>query len=454
MNSYCFSEGWIDMSMARLGRRVARTGLRRRAILLVAALNIALGALGGCSHASLQTDSALDSGITKGPVLLRTYQNRAAVMWETETEGPCRLYYGKGAETDPYVRSWPEMVPSDKTKSGKNAYIHKVWIEKLDAGTGYKYRVAGPGVKSETYQFRTAPADADNVRFIIYGDTRTHPRTHRKLIELMMKIKNIDFIVHIGDLVSSGNKYEQWAPQHFEPIKGLAESIPMFITKGNHEGDNGNYEKLLVPDGEKDSFAFDYGPVHLLGADNYTREKKTKNKEAKKKEAKKLVDMIALDAARSDAEWKFVCFHHPSLNFGHHWSAWGHPNALPSFAKAGVDFVLAGHSHYYERFKPIEPPAGTKGGCATYITTGGGGAPLKKAKPTEFHAAVKSVNQFCLFEIDGNNLSMQVIDIKGEVIDRLRLTKTNGTLNKEYLAGAVRMEDVQRFQKAHLDKEN
>ncbi len=423
-------------------------------MLLVAALSIALGTLGSCSTASFQIDSARRSGITKGPVLLRVYQNRAAVMWETETEGPCRLYYGKGVESDPYVRSRPEMVPSDKTKSGKNAYIHKVWIEKLDAGTGYKSRVAGPGVKSEAYQFRTAPADADSVRFIIYGDTRTHPETHRKLIELMMKIKNIDFIVHVGDLVASGNKYEQWGPQHFEPIKGLAESIPMFIAKGNHEGDNGNYEKLLVPAGEKGSFAFDYGPVHLLGADNYTREKKAKNKEAKKKEAKKLVDLIALDATASDAEWKFACFHHPSLNFGHHWSAWGYPNALPSFAEAGVDFVLAGHSHYYERFKPIEPSVGTKGGYVAYITTGGGGAPLKKAEPTEFHAAVKSVNHFCLFEIDGNKLSMQVIDINGAVIDRLKLTKTNGTLNKDYLAGAVRMEDVHRFQKANLDKES
>lgn len=428
--------------------------MRSRAVLLVAALSVCLGALGGCSTASLRTDSAGKSGITKGPVLLRVYQNRAAVMWETEIPGLCRLYYGKGEGTDPYVQSRGDMVPTSKTKSGRNAYIHKVWIEKLDAGSVYKYRVAGPGVKSEAYQFRTAPAEADRVRFIIYGDTRTHPETHRKLVELMMKIKNIDFIVHVGDLVSSGNKYEQWGPQHFAPIKGLAQSIPMFITKGNHEGDNGNYERLLVPAGERDIVAFDYGPVHLLGADNYTGEKKAGNKEAQKREAKKLVDLIALDAARSDAEWKFACFHKPSLNFGHHWSAWGYPNALPGFAGAGVDFVMAGHSHYYERFKPIKPPAGAKGGCVTYITTGGGGAPLHKAEPTEFHAAVKSVNQFCLFEIDGNKLNMQVIDINGKVIDRLSLTKTNGTLNKEYLAVAVRMEDVQRFQKAHLDKEN
>jgi len=442
------------MSMVRFGRRVAGAVFRRRAILLVAALSIALGALGSCSHASLQADSALASGITKGPVLLRTYQDRAAVMWETETEGPCRLYYGKGTETDPYVQSKPEMVPSSKTKSGKDAYIHKVWVEKLDAGTVYKYRVAGPGVKSVIYEFRTVPAETDRVRFIIYGDTRTHPKTHRKLVELMMKIKNIDFIVHVGDLVTSGKKYEQWGPQHFEPIKGLAESIPMFITKGNHEGDDGNYEKLLVPAGERDHLAFDYGPVHFHFSDNYTREKEEKEKVAKRREAKKLVDLISLDASISDAAWKFACFHKPSLNFGHHWSAWGYPNALPSFAKAGVDFAISGHSHYYERFRPIAPPAGTKGSYVTYITTGGGGAPLKETDPTDFHAAVKSVNQFCVFEIKGDTLTMLVIDIEGKVVDRLNLKKSNGALNKDYLAGAVSMEDVHRFQKANLDKEN
>lgn len=422
--------------------------------MLIAAISVAAGLLGGCARPQAR-GKVQELGITKGPALLRVYRDRAAVMWETEIEGSCKLYYGRRGEAERCVESKPERASYEIKEKGKEtikktAYIHKVWIENLEAGELYEYRVTGPQIESAAYELRTAPADTNRVRFVVYGDTRTHPETHRKLVEQMIR-KKPDFVVHVGDLATSGNKYEQWGPQHFEVMKGLAENVPVYIAKGNHEGDNGNYEKLLIPPGEGNSFGFDYGPAHYFCLDNYT----------KGKEAKELVDQIVRDSAGSDAEWKFVIFHIPSLNLGHHWSAWGHPDALPSFARAGVDFVLAGHSHQYERFRPIEPPKGAEGGYVTYITTGGGGAPLGQVKPSEYHAYAKSTNEFCLFDIQGDRLTMDVIDIKGEVIDRLRLTKSGprrpgsgGRLNKEYIDSAVPMEEIQQVQKANLGKQN
>jgi len=434
-----FLKGWLGMKTKRHGRRLSDAALRRRVVFLTAALSIAVVVLGSCGQEVLQTADAGGRGLTKGPVLLRVGRDRAAVMWETNREGSCKLHYGRDRAASKHVESRPQ-------KASRGAYVHKVWLERLESGRIYQYRVEGPGVKSAAYQFKTVPAKTDRVKFIVYGDSRTNFDKHRRLIELMMKIKDLDFIVHVGDLVTSGNKYEQWGPQYFDVVKGLAERIPIYIAKGNHEGDNGNFERLLIPPGRDNSFRIDFGPLHYFGIDNSPKKQKPG-------ETRAMLEAVLRDARSNDAAWKFVTYHKPSLNFGHHWSAWAHPDALPRQSQVGIDFVLTGHSHQYERFKPVAPPKGTKGSYVTYITTGGGGAPLHDVKPKKFHALAKKTYEFCLFEIVGDELSMYVINIDGEVLDRLRLRKMDGRLNRDYIDTALSMADVVQYQKKNLGKE-
>jgi len=433
------------MMISRLAKHPRDNASLGRAVCLTFLFGLAAVIPGSCANPS-RLSAAQDrrQGITKGPVLLRVYKNRAAVMWETKTPGPGKLWFGRAGSGQRSVSSTPQQVSYKLGAKLRQAYIHKTWIEDLEPGRNYQYRIEGPGVAAGPFAFKTAPENTDRARFIVYGDSRTNPDTHRRLVEAMMKIENLDFIVHVGDLLSSGNKYEQWGPQHFDVVKGLCESIPMYIAKGNHEGDNGNYEKLLVPPGEKNNFAFDFGPVHYFCGDN----------SSKKVEPNSLLGRIARDARAATATWKFVTYHVPSINFGHHWSAWGYPEALPTISRAGVDFVIAGHSHLYERFCPIQPPEGSDASFVTYITTGGGGAPLHEVEKTPYHAHAEKTNHFCLFDIDAGRLKMDVIDIEGKVIDRLRLTKTKGRLDPDYLATAIKMAEVLRYQKAKADEEH
>ena len=139
--------------------------------------------------------------------------------------------------------------------------------------------------------------------------------------------------------------------------------------------------------------------------------------------------------------WKFVTYHVPSVNFGGHWSSWQQSQALPAFAEAGIDFVVTGHSHQYERFQPVEPPG--RGQYVTYITAGGGGAPLYEIEPTVYHACAKSVYQFCLFHIKGNVLTMDTIGVDGRVIDHVEITKKDGRLDEQYVRSAVPMGGIQ-----------
>lgn len=411
-----------------------------RLALLIVFLVGFLAVEGGCAtNPFSDTSRKQDTRLTKGPFLLGVYQNRAALMWETDIEGPCKLYYGSDGKLDKYVDSIPQTNQSGKKAVKKVFFIHKVWLEDLEPDRFYDYCVTGAGFEDKIYRFHTVPTKTNEVRFVVYGDSRTSPLDHRRLVKQMIKRK-VDFVVHCGDLVTKGEKYEQWRPQFFEPLRGLAETVPVYIAKGNHEGDSGNYEKLLVPKGRKNSFGFDYGPVHYFCADNVSKGLKDEVQ----------LDLIIADAEASDAEWKFVSYHVPSLNFGGHWSAWGYPDALPGLSKAGVDFVLAGHSHMYERFRPVAPPDGVDGSYVTYITSGGGGVYMHEIVSNVYHAVTKKKHHFCLFDIEGNKLTMETIDINGRVIDHIEVTKNAGRLDEKYLRSAISMKEVLDFQQTKL----
>ena len=392
--------------------------------------------------------------ITKGPFLLRVAQDRAAIMWETNTQGSGKLSYGRNQRLKNHIVTEPKLVEYEIQKDGgcavkKTAFIHKTWLENLEPGQTYGYRITCSQTKSKTYSFRTQSTNTDEVTFVIYGDNRSYPERHRKIVEQIIK-KKVDFVVNCGDLVWHGGRYEQWEPQFFEPLKGLAESVPVYAIKGNHDLSDQNYfEKLLVPPGQTANFSFDYGPVHYYCADNYSAT-----------EAQVLA-LIAADMNSNTYPWKFVGYHEPSLNFGTHWSDWGYPDALPALARAGTDFVVTGHSHQYERFRPLAPPAGTNGSFVTYITSGGGGAELHGIEPTLYHAHAKKIHHFCLFHIKANRLTMDTIDIDGQVIDHLEVTKTpllasgkkqGGQLNKQYLLTAVPLEAIRLHHDLHCTR--
>lgn len=402
--------------------------------LLAVALTVAMGVF-GCAHTPKVEAAGPAGQITKGPCLLRVGRDRVALMWETDTKGPWRVSYGQ----EDYPRSTQEetaSVTSVLQEGWKTAYIQKIWITDLQPGRTYSYRIVGPGTQSDVYEFHTVPAKTDEVRFIVYGDSRTQPAIHRRLAEQMMK-HDVDFIVNSGDLVLRGGDHAQWGPQFFEPLKGLMERIPIYIAKGNHEGNDGLYEKMLVPPGEGGNFGIDYGPLHYFCADNVSWGT----------DAGRLVLRMARDARESKALWKFVGYHVPSVDFGGHWSAWRQADVLPAFAGAGIDFVMTGHSHEYERFRPVEPPG--EGNYVTYMVAGGGGAPLYEVEPTTYHAYARAVYHFCLFHIQGEVLTMDAIDPNGRTFDHIEIKKNDGRLNGEYTATAVPLGSVLLRQALH-----
>ncbi|MCK4375424.1 MAG: metallophosphoesterase, partial [Candidatus Brocadiae bacterium] len=179
-------------------------------------------------------------------------------------------------------------------------------------------------------------------------------------------------------------------------------------------------------------YSFDYGNAHFIVLDTEVRA-----------EREEMLEWLEHDLAEANAEWTFVCYHIPTFNIGGHGSTWGQDDFLPMMERHGVDFVVCGHSHLYERFLPIGQP-GKK--PLIHIVSGGGGAPTYAAEysPTLAGGIGRSELHHCVFEVDGNRCEMTVRRPDGSVIDALSLIKMDGMYQDEVMALAVETETAKQ----------
>ena len=381
------------------------------------------------------------AAITKGPYLQNPSPRAVTVQWETDEPGDLVVRFmlvpeGQRGPVQTAAGKLHEKVVMDVAprSAGTPApafYLYRARLENLAPNTEYRYwvenSVEGKGaVASEPRIFRTWPAKAERVTFIVYGDSRSNPEAHRAVAR-HFNSHSPDFILHTGDCVSSGNVYQAWNPEFFAPLADLLDHVPIFIARGNHEGKAGNVLRLFDMPGGRTWYSFDCGPVHVVVLDSY-------------EEGKAVLDWLEKDLAGSTAPWKIAAYHEPTFDLGGHRSAAGRATFLPLFEKYGVDVVLAGHSHLYERFRPLRR-AGVPGAQPiTFITTGGGAAGLHNVQQHPVLAATAEVRHYCVFTVDAERLSMQAFTDEGRELDAFTVSKADGRYDSAYLAQARPME--------------
>ena len=129
-----------------------------------------------------------------------------------------------------------------------------------------------------------------------------------------------------------------------------------------------------------------------------------------KKQIKWFEEKLTADTA----DWKVVFFHHPPYSSGaKHGSETGLREVVePLFLKYGVNVVLAGHEHFYERLKP------QKG--IYYFISGAGGklreGDVKRNSPLTEKAFDRDMS-FMLVEVVKDQMHFQVISRTGETVD-------------------------------------
>lgn len=125
------------------------------------------------------------------------------------------------------------------------------------------------------------------------------------------------------------------------------------------------------------------------------------------------------ELSRSVATWKIAVFHHPPYTCGGHSGdadvvrSW-----VPLFQSYGVQLVLSGHDHNYQRFAP-------KNGV-TYVVHGGGAAGLYRTRgcPRSYPPRVRarSVHGFLYVAATEDRLDVSAIATSGGVSDHFALT--------------------------------
>lgn len=366
--------------------------------------------------------TAQATGLSRAPYLQKVGQDSALVAFRLDANCTPEVHYGTDGALNEVARSMA---------SGR---IHAVTLKGLTAGTEYTYVVDACGTRTEPKRFRTAPTpETRRVHFAAVGDMGTNSSTQKKVARSVLAARP-ELYLTLGDNAYPNGTDSEFQKHFFEPMADLLSEVAMFTSPGNHEYLTQQAQPYLDnlylptnnPQGSERYYSFDWGHVHFVSLDSNCAIGLASSDLCTLKEMKAWAER---DLAASEQPWKLVFFHHPP------WSSGAHGSQLkmrrefaPLFEEHGVDLVLTGHDHNYERTKPMKgegvAPEGTRG--VTYLVVGSGGAALRDwpgSAPS--WSAVRNNKDYGYLDvkIEDGTLTARMVSPTGEVFDSFTLTK-------------------------------
>src|SRR6266581_4937305 len=331
--------------------------------------------------------------IVGGPVVVNVTPRSAMVVWVVETD------------------QLTLRLPTGAAKSSPSLHVECTTLTGLQPNTRYEYETGGPdGLKGS---FKTPPSDAQPFQFVVFGDTRTRPDVHRRVVEAVVKNGIPDFVIHTGDLVADGYDSSLW-PIFFDIERDLLRQTAFFPSLGNHERNSKEYYEFFRID--TPYYSFNWGNAHfaVLNSDFGNAANSNSAKEAFWAAQTSWLDEDL--AANQKAGYRFVAAHHPPMsavstrqNFNARMVA-----LMPLLEKYRVTAGFFGHDHNYQHY--------LKNGIH-YVITGGGGAPLYDVDkpPPGITQKVVSAEHFTTVRVNGKTATVQAIATDGSKLDEFEL---------------------------------
>jgi PKD repeat protein len=310
-----------------------------------------------CGSALAWAWSALPPSLVRGPYLQSASESGITVVFRTSTAATSTLRYGTQAGP-----------PWDHELTGASATTHVFELTGLRPGTRYAYEIASGGAllaEGPDCSFRTAPPDNSRapLRFVAWGDSGNGSSAQLAVAARMEEVVPPPALaLGLGDLVYENGEWENYDPHLFEPYTGLFRRTTFWPTMGNHDykTENGAPYKDAFhlptqsgapghPSGTELYYSFDHGMVHFSCLDSESSDSNP---------GSAMYTWLAddLDDARARGKrWLIAFMHHPPYSKGTHDSddeselVTLRQNLVPLLESKGVDLVLVGHSHVYER---------------------------------------------------------------------------------------------------------
>lgn len=420
--------------------------------------------------------------LLRGPYLQSATSNSIIIRWRTNVATRSRVRYG--ADTNHL----------DKSVDDNSLVIeHQLKLTGLTAETRYFYSI---GSLQDTLQFgkdnyftTLPPAGKEGYyRVGVFGDCGLNSINQYMVRDAFVNYLGNNYLnawILLGDNAYNDGLDAEFQAKFFNVYKDkLLKKYPLFPAPGNHDYHDidfkagyaqmnhhtAYYQNFTMPvNGESGGvpshnpsfYSFDIGNIHFLSLDSYGMEE---NKYMLYDTAGPQAQWIKKDLeANKNKGWVVAYWHHPPYTMGSHnsdeESELGdvREKLLPILERYGVDLVLCGHSHVYERtrlmkgyfgkeadFNEKKYNLGSSSGLndgstnadpyikdasnqgTVYVVTGSAG-PVGGIQKSFPHAAMYysngTIGGATMLEVQGNKLEVKWICADGVIRDHFTMMK-------------------------------
>ena len=314
------------------------------------------------------TTASTDPSLTRGPYLQMVSKTAMTLRWRTDVA------------TDSKVEVGTSYGTYNQAATNENVTTeHEVRISGLNPGTKYFYRFGSSSkilqVGSDNY-FVTAPPASTNqkIRVAAFGDCGNLSTVQTNVLKAYLNFAGgtpAELMLLLGDNAYVDGTDAEFQTKFFNPYGStILKNHALFPTPGNHDyhtttrtaRDAPYYKNFSMPtaaecggsaSGTEAFYSFDWGNIHFISLDSYGEE--MPNNTRLYDTLGPQVTWVKKDLEANTSKWTIVYWHHPPFSKGSHNSDTEgelnriRQNFIRILERYGVDLVLCGHSHNYER---------------------------------------------------------------------------------------------------------
>ncbi|MEO2092690.1 MAG: metallophosphoesterase family protein, partial [bacterium] len=304
--------------------------------------------------------------VSRGPYLQQASSTAQVVRWRTTSSSTGRVWIGSSPST---LGVWVDDTITSN--------LHAVEVSGLQPATRYYYAVgttagilAGGDIE---HTFRTPPVigTREPVRMWVIGDSGTSDSSAALVRNSYANYPGADetnLWLMLGDNAYNEGNGAEYQAAVFDFYPSMLRRSSLWTTRGNHEATTFAYYDIFtmpmageaggIASGTEAYYSFDYANIHFVCLDSYVTSRAVGGA---------MWLWLQSDLAATTQDWIIAFWHHPPYTKGSHDSDTEtrlvemRQNFLPLLEDHGVDLVLGGHSHSFERSYLIDGHYGTSG---------------------------------------------------------------------------------------------
>lgn len=394
--------------------------------------------------------------VIRGPYLQQVSSDRAILRWRTA------LPSGSRAELGLTVGSTTLVFEDTNPKTE-----HTLVLSGLTPQTRYYYAFGNPldtlvgGDVDHTFVTSPGPSQSAPLRVWVIGDSGTGDANAAAVRDAFLASPGANdtaLWLMLGDNAYENGTDANYQHAVFDLYPEILRRVPVWPTLGNHDASSASsagqlgpyYDIFTLPtagevgglaSGTEAYYSFDHANVHFVCLDSH---------DTNRNPGSAMLTWLANDLATTDRDWIVAFWHHPPYTKGSHDSddvgdSSGRmrdmrENVLPILEAGGVDLVLNGHSHSYERSVLLDGHYGTSGSLTPAMVIDGGdgneladGAYLKSSPGPSSHEGTVYAVAGSSGKTSGGPLNHPVMTTSQNVLGSMVLDFDGGRLDAHFL---------------------